>query len=234
MPNINIPLLRSDVEDRLDNQVLMEQIPEKVRQKLTSKKRITRAMNQALVLFVRDADAATIQGLVSNEDLNPDTDVGPLGDGVVGNVKTYLWPQNAFTARGDGGIIKIILDGEERYFDRNSNTSSESVRFQANNSLYGEAHKIFHVDLMGKRIYAPKVVDVSVRIVEEPDTITDDDTYGVGGPEEIPISDAFSQTFSELGVQELLKMAQNYQNRQRVIQDTGNANQANTEEQAQQ
>lgn len=216
MANINIALLRSDIEDRLDNEVLFEQIPESVRQKLVSIPRVTRAMNQAMVLFARDADPATIQGLVTMEVLAPDTSIGAAG--VAGNVKTYLWPLNAFTQRADGGLIKIILDEEEKYFDRNSNTSIESVRFQANNALYGNSHKVFHVDLVGKRIYTPSDVSVKARIVNNPLPITDSNQYD-GNPD-LPINDSFNQTFSDLAVQELKKMAVNYTNRERVIADT--------------
>lgn len=219
MSNINLPLLRSDIEDRLDNEVLFEQIPESVRQKLVATKRVTRAMNQALVLFARDADPATIQGFIEIVSLTADSNVGVAG--VVGNLTTYLWPTNAFTPRSDGGLIKIILNEEEKYFDKNNNTSVDSVRFQANNALYGSDHKIFHVDIIGKRIYIPSGITPKARIVTTPVLITDADTYN--SLPYIPISDAFNQTFSELAVQELKKMAVNYTNRERVIQDTSTA-----------
>lgn len=225
MSDINISLLRADVLDRLDNSVIGQQVPEPLRQKLISKKRVTRALNQALILFLRDADPATVQKFQQKVDLVADTEVGT--NGVVNNVTTYNWPVEAFTARADGGLIKIILNDAEKYFDPSNNTLIESVRSQANNTLYGSGQAVFHVDLVGKRIYVPSDVTASVRVITEPEVINDDDEYGeVVAPdpviEEIPISDTFAQTLSELAIQELIKATQNYANRQRVVSDTAN------------
>lgn len=225
MPNIDISLLRSDVLDRMDNLVAGEQLPEKLRQKLKSNKRVSRAMNQALILFVRDADRATVSGFARKVILQPDTQIGLMNDGVVNNVTTYLWPDDSFEERVDGGLVKIIQDEEERYFDRLNNTDLESVRYIAQSSFYGPSHKVFHVDLEGKRIYAPSDVTMAARIITTPDSINDDDEYGAAGASELPISDTFSQTLSEIALQELIKMGTNFANRERVLNDTMQATQ---------
>lgn len=231
MPNINIPLLRADVLDRLDNTVIGQQLPEVLRQKLISTPRVTRALNQALILFVRDADPSTLQKFQSLVSLQADSGIGTSG--VVNNVTTYQWPSEAFTARSDGGLLKVILNGEEKYYDQTTNTSLESVRSQASNSLYGATQPVVHVDLLSKRIYVPSAVTVEARVITEPHQLTDSDTYGsdAGAPSDIPISDSFAQTLSELATQELIKMTQNYANRQRVINDTASQASPQTEPQ---
>lgn len=207
--NINIPLLRADIADRLDNETILGGLPEAIRQKLTSTKRITQAMNQAFSMFIVGADLSSIPALLVNTELLPDESVGDANDGVVGNVTTYLWPEDAFTAREEGGLIKMILDGEEKYYDAMINTGLESLRFQSNNSLYGSSQKIFHVDVSGRRIYAPKDTTIAVRIIQNPEQITDEDTYGdtVDAPEELPVHEVYRKTISDIAIRELKSMA---------------------------
>lgn len=220
MSNIQISKLRADVLDRMDNLVQSNQLSESIRQKLKSEKRVTHALNQALTLFVRDADRATVHGFAKKVSLTADADIGTAG--VVNKVTTYSWPTDSFEERPDGGLVKMILNDEERYYDKLNNTELESVRYMAQSSYYGDSHPVFHVDQEGKRIYVPENVTAEARIIAIPDQIQDDDTYGTGGepPSEIPISETFLQTLSELGLQELIKMAQNYTNRERVMSDT--------------
>lgn len=221
MGNINIDELKDDILDRMDNSVIGQELPEQMRQKLKSPQRILRAMNQALSLFAKDADAASLTDLQEIVSLTADSDVGTAG--TVNNVTTYKWPDTAYAVRPDGGLMKVILDDEEHYFDPRHNTPIESVRFQASNSLYGNDQPVFHVDVTSKRIYIPDGLEAEALVITQPAAIsydTEGDTYTYDSGSSMPVDEVYAQTLSELALQEMRKMSINFQNRERVISDT--------------
>lgn len=164
MANILIENLKSDIQDRADNAVLGAQISDAMRQKLITTKRLNRAMSQAYFLFVKDADAAALQQLTANIGLTEDPATPSIR-----NLKTYLWPSSAYQERIDGGIVNLKLDGQERLM--REQTPLESVRMQADNAFYGGTQKVFAVDQQQKRIYIPKDVVSSARIIRTPQVI---------------------------------------------------------------
>lgn len=223
MANILVSDLREDVLDRLDNLVVSRQIPEAMRIKLRATSRVTKAMNQALTLFVRDADLSTISQLLSVATLVADPDIGTAG--VSGGIKTYLWPTNAFEERGNGGLNKIILNDVEYEITPTAAFSLESLRYMANSAFYGADYEAFSLDYENKRIYTPENVVAKARIVEYPESINDDDTYGDSAPvANLPLSDTFLQTLSEFAVQELIKMGKTISTRPQAIEDTVETN----------
>lgn len=219
MGKININELKDDILDRMDNSVIGQELPEQMRQKLKSPQRILRAMNQAVSLFVKDADAASLTDLQEIVSLTADSNIGTSG--TVNSVTTYQWPDTAYAVRPDGGLMKVIMDDEEHYFDQRHNSPLESVRFQADNSLYGNDQPVFHVDISAKRIYIPEGITAEAFIITQPDSITySDPDYQYDAGSELPIDEVYAQTLSELALAEMRKMSINFQNRERVINDT--------------
>src|SRR5699024_6151823 len=151
-----------------------------------------------------------------------DSEIGENGDGLSEGIVTYLWPEDAFDERPNGGLLKIILDYVEKNINAENRIDLESLRYQANSSYYSD-NKVFSIDEFNKRVYVPDGIAVKARIISVPKAIDDNDQYGAGveSISTLPISEAFQQTLSELSFQELIKTVQNYANRERVLEDSG-------------
>jgi len=164
MANIKINTLKADIEDRADNAVLGAQLTDAMRQKLITTRRLNRAMTQAYFLFVKDADPAALQQLTKQVDLAQDPNV-PAIEGL----KAYLWPEDAYQERFDGGIVAFNIDGQERLL--RENTPLESVRMQAQNVFYGGDQRVFALDQQQKRIYIPENVVAKARVIRAPQVV---------------------------------------------------------------
>lgn len=200
MANINIKILRDDVKDRLDNEVLTGSLPENLKKKAVSIKRITKSINNALSLFVSGADPSAIAELITTQAL-----VSPA---IQGNLSVYNWPTASFTARPNGGLLKVVVNGIEMDFNPNTNPPLEGLRYQAGSSFYGDSFTNFHVDLMAKRVYAPKSATVGVVFVSTPLEVTDGNTYNLLAT--LPINDIYYGAFSDLVVMDVKKSLLNF------------------------
>ncbi len=164
MANILISTLKADIEDRADNAVLGAQLTDAMRQKLITTRRLNRAMTQAYFLFVKDADPAALQQLTRQVNLVEDPNVAATE-----GLKTYLWPDDAYQERFDGGIVAFNIDGQERLL--RENTPLESVRMQAQNVFYGGDQRVFALDQQQKRIYIPENVLAKARVIRTPQVV---------------------------------------------------------------
>lgn len=233
MPDINIAELRSDVLDRMDNSVILQDLPEGLRIKLQSETRVTYALNQGILLFCRDADPSTISQLVSIVTASADTNIGSGGDGVAGGMKTYLWPSDAFGERRDGGVIKLIINEKEHAITAQTRVSVNTLRYMGSSPLYEDSHDSFAIDIENKRIYTLSGATLKARIVEEPGKVDDNDQYVPDSTSTIPISNTFIQTISQMAFQELIKMGQNFSNRNAAINATTDGQPATPEQEGQ-
>lgn len=208
MADINIEKLRADILDRMDNSVLIERLSEGIRVKLESETRVTRAINQAFLAFVQGADPSRIPKLISIVTPSIDSGVGEDGiDGVADGVATYDWPENAFPERQMGGVLKIILNGTEYNVNEDDAVALESLRYYASSPFFESDYEAYAIDLPMKRIYVLEDVDLQTRIVEEPEQVADDDTYGSDSTSTLPVSESFFSNISQQALGELVRMA---------------------------
>jgi hypothetical protein len=211
MANINISTLRDEVLDRLDNSVVAQAMNENIRQKLHATGRVTRAMNMALLLFVKNGAANSIAEFIKTKELVPLSTPFELS--------YHDFPGDMFQERIYGGMLTITLDGEDFEVTPENNMSIESIRYQAESALYGSDYKGFSINERTQRIYVPEGVNATLHYVAYPETITATDTYpgNTDAPSELPINQSFLEPIATLTFSELLAMGTNKQQRPSVI-----------------
>lgn len=210
MPNINAQDLKFDILDRLDSSVLVQELSDSIRKKLSGDLRLVRAINLANLEFARDADTKALSQLVNIVLPTADPNIG--ASGVVDGMTTYVWPTDAFQERNDGGVVNVILNDYEYSLEEASPLNS--VRMQAASTFYGNGQKVFAYDLPRKRLYAPSGLTVETRIIKIPAEITSVeatrlDTDGVTTIDnDLPVDKSYTETLSVLALKELLRMGQ--------------------------
>lgn len=215
MADISVSALRDDILDRLSNMRIAEEIPESLRVKLRGTTRVTKAMNQAIAVFARDGNAAMLSGLQA--------EVSPPLDKTASGVKHYGWPATAYSARAEGGVIKVILDDEEFSLEAGVAVTEEDIRYYAGSDLYGTSFRAFYVDFQNRRFAVPEGVTFETRVIQRPDPVNDSNEYGSGGDTEVPIDEVFIGDLSLIGLHELVKMAGNFAGREQVLAATAPA-----------
>jgi hypothetical protein len=93
-------------------------------------------------------------------------------------IKSYLWPETAMRTRADGGLIRLIVDGEIINPEILSDPRTVQVRLSslqnqaANTLLYGTSHRNAVADLLSAQIHAPANVSMEAQIIETPEPIS--------------------------------------------------------------
>lgn len=203
MADITIATLRDNILDRMDNEVVTQRLSDQLRQKLRTTKRVTQALNQGLVTFVRDASVDVIPALVEVVALVLDSEAATEGA-----IAVYSWPVEAFGVREDAGIIRIILDGNEFTLSASEMSELSTLRYLAGNDFYDSSHPAFLADTSARRIYALEDVEAKARIVKRPEEINDSNEYGSSSPAvtTAPVDEAYFQLLSDVCLRELLSM----------------------------
>lgn len=187
MANLLLADIKADVLDRMDNSVLSGSMSEANRTKLSATKRLNNAIREAFAQFVISADLKAISQMIEFVSLVESTDITD-----VEGASTYDWPLRAYQERADGGLVSVIINGQER--QARESTPIESLRMQANNSFYGTAQKVFTLDPANRRVYAPSGVTARARIVAEPNQV-----LAIAGTQVLTLSgvtESASTTFS--------------------------------------
>lgn len=158
--NILYQDLIDDIEDRLQH-MTGTVIQEETRQLLLAPERLARSCTQALLSFIKVAEASVIPALVLEQTLSAER--------TYRNVSSYKFTENTFAERADNGMLSVIINGEELPWEQVS--SYESVIFRANNVIYGDDDPCFNYDDFKKRIYTPDGVTVALVYVAMPHNI---------------------------------------------------------------
>lgn len=202
MRKIKVDDLISDVVERMDDFAILNNLPNAIRQKKTALNRVVFAINQAIIQFCRERNPAALVGYVENVDLIEDEGASNA------EYKVYNWPANAVESREDGGLVVLLLDGEDfRWVPQGDvnliQSDIESIKQQARNTLmYGPGTRNAAVDVISKRIYVPADVTVEARIITKPDIIEDDD--GSWEPAELEIDEAYQEELAARATRQLV------------------------------
>lgn len=152
--------LYDDVIDRLDNYVMSAgQGAEMLRQKKQSPVVVARAISAGVIEFCRQINHTSVPALVQTVELQSE---GITLDDLYG----WSFPSAAMHEREDGGVISLILNGEQ--VDFQSGTEYDQVVIKSRLKTYTGDEAIFNVDINKRRIYTAKTQDVKARIFKRP------------------------------------------------------------------
>lgn len=205
MEEIKLEILLQDLRDRYTNWALTAGVTPHLDQRLQSKRRLYYAIEEAIKQFIAVARPAMLPGYQSESELENGTETRGL--------MVFEWPEDAATSRIDGGLVNIIVDGEEfTHFPVTDPAAIQvqlnSLQQQAESPLLYDSFVNYLIDLNTKRIYIPKDHSGKIRYIKAHDPFD----YAMSGgaynqlPEEIPIDASFTEELSVRALQQLVGM----------------------------
>jgi len=209
MGNIQVDTVKADVKDRLDNMVERQQVSQPVRNKLMLGKRFAYAIDDAYSRFLVKSKPELLSQLTKKEAASVDTSVNETsvgagdGDGIVGNLKTYIWPTDAYGAREEGGVLNYVINDTE--LRASHSLPYISLKDAVDSPYYGSDADLFTIDLRNKRIYAPVNTSVALRYIQVPQTVADDSIT------ELKIDTAYRSDITNMTLQSLMQAYRNEQ-----------------------
>jgi len=207
--NIQVDAVKADVKDRLSNFVERGQISSAVQNKLLLSKRLSYAIDQAYSQFVVKARPELLSQLTTSSDATIDTSINESsagagdGDGVRGQLKVYVWPTEAYSARELGGVLNYVINDIE--YKIGHSLPYISLKGSAESIYYGSDAELFSVDFDNKLIYAPVDSTVELRYIKTPQNVTNDNIT------ELLIDQAYQSDITGITINSLLQVGQQLQ-----------------------
>lgn len=155
--------LNEELKDRLNFYAQRQIISKEERQLYYAPIRLARAATEGLLRFVLNANGDTLPHLTQELILTYDNKFNL--------VKSYKFPEQAFTERVDAGFLLIKIDKVEVEWEEQ--VSMQEVEFRAKSSFHGRGFPCFTADLAKRRFYAPDCTDFSVVMIRMPHAISD-------------------------------------------------------------
>lgn len=161
MKNILYADLRDDLLDRLDNQVTPRgSLGEYIRAKKEAPVVLARACTRGMIELLRNIPHSAIEDLVQSVTLT--------GVAVNSNITRYAFPDQAISEREDGGIITLVVDGEE--YPLEESISFPLLKATTMGPMYGGV-TLFTADRRARRFYVSCGTEVSCIVLRKPHSI---------------------------------------------------------------